>query len=353
MQSDRQLKAKAYAKGKKFSRLTLTGKTNFRSMYGQHRRVVEAECECGVTRWYLLNSLMIGDTKSCGCLKSEVTRERMTTHGLSDHPLYDVYHKMLSRCFLTQDPVYHRYGGRGIGVCEEWQENFVTFYEWSMVNGWEPGLTLDRKNNDGHYEPNNCRFTGSYLQSRNTSRNRNFTAFGETKCLFDWGQDPRSVLNEWGLRSRVDSGNWPDFEKALTEPFKDRKQVSRNMGSNKMLTAFGETKCQSAWLEDDRCVVKKDGLMDRLKRGWEVEKALTTLPIDSKRRLYLTAFGERKGIIEWSKDVRCVIGLDGLRDRIKLGMNHEEAITTPKRNDLKYFKYPDKKKLESVIVAAR
>lgn len=275
MESERNYKKHSYQKGQKYGRLTLTGKTILQPLYGQNRRMVEADCECGVTRWYRFELLRKGETKSCGCLRRDVTRERATTHGLTQHPLYDVYHAMLKRCYDPRTKQYEDYGGRGIQVCDFWQENFLNFYDWALINGWKEGKSLDRKKNDGNYEPVNCHFTGRAIQNRNTRRNVLLTAFGETKCLFDWGKDSRCVVNVWCLRSRIQRAKWKNIEAAITTPRTDRKTIQRNMKSNKMLTAFGETKCMSAWLEDPRCTVKIDSLRDRLAKGWDHQKAIS------------------------------------------------------------------------------
>lgn len=283
MQSEQTNKKCSYQKGTVYGRLTLTGKNRMQSMYGQLRRVVEADCECGVVKWFLLNSLVIGETKSCGCLRSDVSRERMTTHGLTNHLLYAVYHAMIDRCYMVNTKQYSDYGGRGIEVCDEWQANFVTFYEWAMANGWEEGKTLDRRDNDKNYDSHNCWFVGGKkdrkTQSRNTRRNVLITAFGETKCLFDWAADQRCKVTCWALRSRYDRGKWTDMEAMIVSPQTERKKIQRSMKSNRMFTAFGETKCMSAWLEDSRCLVKIDSFRDRINKGWDAEKAMSTQPL--------------------------------------------------------------------------
>jgi len=78
-------------------------------------------------------------------------------HGLSRLPLYAVWNGMHYRCESTNSPAYKHYGGRGISVCEEWGD-VITFYSWAIRNGYKKGLTIDRINNDGNYEPGNCRF---------------------------------------------------------------------------------------------------------------------------------------------------------------------------------------------------
>lgn len=274
-------------KGDIFGRLTYTGKTFFKVMNGKRRRMIEAECSCnGDIRDYMWNLIMRGDTQSCGCLRKELTSKRMTTHGLSKHPLYEVFNAMRKRCLIESDKDYPNYGGRGITVCDEWIDDFPAFYKWCTENGWEKGLDLDRKDNDGNYEPGNCRFITRPISLRNYSRNRFYTAFGETKCLFDWGNDPRCAIGEWGLRNRMDRGKWTDFEKALTTP-EDHTKDARNKKNNRYLKAFGEEKCMSAWLEDERCLVKIDSLRDRLAKGWDAQRAMSTPPTRDGKNGYI------------------------------------------------------------------
>lgn len=274
--SERTYEKHSHQKGDIYGRLTLTGKNYLRFMYGQRRRIVEADCECGgETRWYLFESLAKGETRSCGCLRVDVARERMTTHGLSGHPLFTIWAAMKKRCYDNHCPAFKDYGGRGITMCTEWLNDFESFYVWAMANGWKKGRDLDRQKNNGNYEPGNCRFITRRESNRNTRRNKIITAFGETKCLFDWAKDPRCLIGCWGLRARYDSGKWTDMEKMISTPEIKEKEAGRNKKNNTMLTAFGETKCMSAWLEDKRCVVKIWGLMDRLKSGMDHQTALT------------------------------------------------------------------------------
>ncbi len=157
MQAETNYRKHPCPKGQTFGRLTLTGKSHSKFAYGQLRRYVEADCVCGGTRWYLLASLIKGDTRSCGCLQRDLTSERFKTHGLTNHPLYDTHKAMLKRCFVPTDESYPDYGGRGITVCELWQESFIAYYEWAIASGWVEGKSVDREDNDGHYCPENCR----------------------------------------------------------------------------------------------------------------------------------------------------------------------------------------------------
>lgn len=268
----------SYQAGEIFGRLVLTGVSFLQPMYGQLRRVVEATCECGVTKLFPFSSLTSKETQSCGCLRRDVSRERMTSHNLTNHPLFTIWVAMKQRCYNHRHKSYPDYGGRGIRVCDEWRDDFQKFHDWCIINGYKKGYDLDRRDNDGNYEPDNCRFVTREVSSRNTRRNKMITAFGETKCLFDWGKDARCAISVWGLIRRYNSGLWTDMEKMITTAAIEPDARARKMKNNVNLTAFGETKCFTDWLKDPRCLVKIDSLRDRLAKGWDAEKAISTPP---------------------------------------------------------------------------
>lgn len=93
---------------------------------------------------------------------------------------------MRYRCYNINDKEYSWYGGRGITICDEWLNDFMSFYDWSMNNGYQDNLTIDRIDNNKGYSPINCRWTTRKEQARNTRRNRLITIDGETKCLAEW-----------------------------------------------------------------------------------------------------------------------------------------------------------------------
>ena len=124
-------------------------------------------CNCGnefITRHEYVKS---GHTKSCGCLAKKINAERLKTHGMANTKLYKSWCHMKERCFVKKDKSYKNYGGRGITICDEWRNNFMAFYDWSMANGYEEHLTIDRINNDGNYEPSNCRWVNGTIQASN------------------------------------------------------------------------------------------------------------------------------------------------------------------------------------------
>ena len=120
-------------------------------------------------------------------------RERKTDgtyaveHGMTGTRLYHIWCSMNQRCYTPGHNRYQRYGGRGIKVCEEWKR-FIPFMEWAMANGYEDGLTLDRIENDGNYEPSNCKWSTYKQQNHNNSRNIWININGEVKCLAEWSE---------------------------------------------------------------------------------------------------------------------------------------------------------------------
>ena len=121
------------------------------------------KCDCGNTKVIYKGNLTTGNTKSCGCLSLEVR----ITHGESKTRLYRIWEGIRRRCSNIKHEYWECYGGRGISVCQEWQDSYEVFRDWAKINGYDKSLTIDRKDNDGNYEPSNCRFITSAENSRN------------------------------------------------------------------------------------------------------------------------------------------------------------------------------------------
>lgn len=161
----------------------------------------ECLCDCGNTCNVTSNSLMVKDTQSCGCLKKESRKNRKPslTHGGSGTRLYSIWKGVRNRCFYLNSKNYERYGGRGITVCEEWKDNFVNFRDWSLSNGYKEGLTIDRIDNNGNYEPSNCKWSTNKEQQNNKENNVLITYQNETKTLSQWAEE-KGINNSalWG-----------------------------------------------------------------------------------------------------------------------------------------------------------
>jgi hypothetical protein len=144
------------------------------------------KCDCGNTCVASGDRLRRGITKSCGCLSRELTRKRLTTHNQSCTKLYFVRRSMIDRCGNEKSISYKNYGGRGIKVCDEWLNNQEAFFEWAYQNGYKEGLTLDRIDVNGNYEPSNCRWITQKEQCNNTRVNRYIEMDGVVHTLKEW-----------------------------------------------------------------------------------------------------------------------------------------------------------------------
>lgn len=196
--------------GDRFGRLTIT------AMPPQEGRTyVTVGCECGEERSVLLANLRSGNTRSCGCLQRARTAAANTTHGATGTPLWKVWANMRQRCADPNTKDFLRYGGRGIKVCDEWSD-FPPFQDWALANGYVPGLTIERTDNDGDYCPENCRWVDRKAQARNRRTTVMVEAFGETRPTPEWAEDPRCVVSYTTLRQRLMRG-WP-AERAITTP---------------------------------------------------------------------------------------------------------------------------------------
>ena len=132
------------------------------------RHYAKYKCYCGNEFDAMVDNIKKGTTTSCGCHKKQI----ITKHGLVNHRLYKIWQGILQRCLNNKSMAYKKYGFRGITICKEWRNDFMSFYNWSLENGYQNYLSIDRKDNDGNYEPSNCRWTTKDIQSQNTTKIR-------------------------------------------------------------------------------------------------------------------------------------------------------------------------------------
>lgn len=196
--------------GMVFDRLTVINEGT-RTASGEHRW--NCICSCGKPTLALGKNLRKGHTKSCGCLSSEASRKRATTHGMSDTRPFKIWQGMLKRCLNTNCDAYADYGARGIAVCSSWVESFENF--WSdMSGGYSDTLTLERIDTNADYCKPNCKWATMAEQSNNKRNNVRLSLNGRTQNLAQWARE--LSVSRYLFVNRIRRG-W-STERTLTTP---------------------------------------------------------------------------------------------------------------------------------------
>lgn len=183
----------------KFNRLSIIKELNpIINKNGTKTRLVQCLCECGVVKNIRLYALVNGASKSFGCYCNEVLSDRFKKmnykHGLFGIREQRLWSAMKTRCSNKNTLSYRWYGGRGISVCKSWQESFMAFY--NDMGECPKGMTLDRIDVNGNYEPSNCRWATTEQQANNKTNTIYITANGQKKTMKEWANELNIKVNK-------------------------------------------------------------------------------------------------------------------------------------------------------------
>jgi hypothetical protein len=193
--------------GKRFNDWTVLKYDEYRVVGQEGKKVrkrhfYKCKCECGEIKSVQRVNLMKSISKSCGHKNKEKFIERNTKHGLSRDRLFRIYNEMKKRCHDEKSKDYVNYGDRGISVCAEWVNDFDAFRDWSMSNGYKENLSIDRINNNGNYEPSNCRWATIKEQALNKRTSITIEAYSPEGKVFKEIRDIKDFCQKHNLTVR-------------------------------------------------------------------------------------------------------------------------------------------------------
>ena len=209
--------------GQRFNRLTVVDRAE-NDRFGKSRW--RCRCDCGGETITRANTLLKGETQSCGCLHAETVKVNNLTHGDAKHgqrsPIYKIWCAAKGRCHNPTDKGYKRYGGRGIVMCERWREDFAAFRD--DMGPRPAGHTLERKDNNGPYSPENCVWATHKTQGRNREGTIRIVHAGKALTLGEWAE--QTGIPESALYFRIHISGWTPA-KALTTPSRGKSKAHR------------------------------------------------------------------------------------------------------------------------------
>lgn len=199
--------------GHRFGRLLVLSESG----RDKHKQILwKCLCDCGAEKT-VTGSNLRGKTRSCGCLKAEIDPARLRTHGKSGTKEHKIWKGMISRCAITTATGYKNYGGRGVKVCERWHDFSAFFTDMGECG---QGMSIDRIDVNGNYEPGNCCWSTKKDQARNTRRSTRITHNGETLTIVEWSE--RVSIGESTIRRRLKLG-WPVMDALEVRPVAGQK----------------------------------------------------------------------------------------------------------------------------------
>ena len=172
------------------------------------------KCDCGTEKVVCGSNLRSGASRSCGCERNSYFSALYGVHYKEPKRLFSIWSNMKSRCTNPNNNSFQNYGARGIKICNEWLHDFVAFREWALQNGYSDNLTIERIDNEGNYEPTNCRWATAEEQSNNRRNNVLISHNGETHTLNEWSKI--IGVKKSTIESRYSRG-WSE-DRILTEP---------------------------------------------------------------------------------------------------------------------------------------
>lgn len=248
------------------------------------------KCDCGVEKLIYRYDIFNGKTKSCGCYSKEISHingKKNSKHGMTGTKEYNTWQHIIARCHDSKATGYEDYGKQGVAVCVEWRttDGFIRFFE-HLGSAPSEKHSIDRIDNNKGYEPGNVRWATSKEQCRNKTNNRMITAFGKTKCLVEWSEEVG--ISTTLITSRLKKGLKP--EQALVKKTQEqiseiRKQATRNKVNNFLITAFDKTQCASVWAEEFS--IGSGLIINRIKKGYLPEDAISK-PSGQIRKVFIT-----------------------------------------------------------------
>jgi hypothetical protein len=181
-------------------------------------------------------------------------------HGMKHTRLYRIWGNIKSRCNNPNTTHYNSYGGRGISICKEWDNDFSAFMEWSISNGYNDSLTIDRIDQNGDYCPENCRWTSQKVQCNNFSRNKMITYLGKTQSLTMWCEELN--LSYSMVKRRLAKG------KSVEEAFEKPKYQPKTLSFNDCTMTVKEWSIKTG--------IPERIIYERLRHNWPIERILNT-----------------------------------------------------------------------------
>lgn len=204
--------------GQRFGRLTVISRAKNNA---QNKAMWNVRCDCGAEKVVSRANLRNGTIVSCGCYARDLHKQQHLKHGECKRNnrtrLYIIWSDIRQRCYRTSAVDYERYGGRGITVCSEWlgENGYKNFREWALQNGYAKNLSIDRIDNNGNYEPSNCRWVTMQDQANNRRSNHLIEFNGKQQTISQWSRE--IGVSKHLLYSRIVILGW-SVEKAFTTP---------------------------------------------------------------------------------------------------------------------------------------